>query len=195
MIDEQGYPRLIDFGTAKILEGRTYTIVGTPHYMAPEIITGKGYDFNADIWSVGIVLFEFMCGGVPFGEEEEDPYNIYEAVLSAPLRYPNFVAQPFPAQDIIAQLLDRNPGMRTGGGMNKLRQHVWFKNFDWNECICRKTRTPYVPQCEPIEDELRLAKGHAISMSEFINSSEEPIDPNFISARQRQLAPNWDAEF
>ena len=92
MIDEQGYPRLIDFGTAKILEGRTYTIVGTPHYMAPEIITGKGYDYNADYWSLGVVLFEFMCGGVPFGEEEEDPYNIYEAILSAPLRYPNYVA-------------------------------------------------------------------------------------------------------
>lgn len=101
MIDEQGYPRLIDFGTAKIIESRTYTIVGTPHYMAPEIITGKGYDYTADYWSLGVVLFEFMCGGVPFGEEEEDPYEIYEAVLGAPLRYPNFVAQPFPAGKII----------------------------------------------------------------------------------------------
>ena len=48
IIDDDGYPKLIDFGISKILNGRTYTIVGTPHYMAPEVITGKGYSFFAD---------------------------------------------------------------------------------------------------------------------------------------------------
>ena len=49
MIDYEGYLKLIDFGTAKILSGRTFTVVGTPHYMAPEIIIGKGYGSPADI--------------------------------------------------------------------------------------------------------------------------------------------------
>ena len=88
MIDHEGYLKLIDFGTAKILSGRTYTVVGTPHYMAPEIIVGKGYGSQADIWSLGIILFEFLCGGVPFGEEEENPYTIYEKILESKLRYP-----------------------------------------------------------------------------------------------------------
>ena len=48
MTDEDGYLKLIDFGTSKIVTGRTYTIVGTPHYMAPEVILGKGYNINAD---------------------------------------------------------------------------------------------------------------------------------------------------
>ena len=48
MVDEEGYPKLIDFGISKILNGRTYTIVGTPHYMAPEVIVGKGYSLSAD---------------------------------------------------------------------------------------------------------------------------------------------------
>jgi len=46
---------------------RTFTIIGTPHYMAPEVISGKGYSTNIDLWSVGICLYEFMCGYVPFG--------------------------------------------------------------------------------------------------------------------------------
>ena len=49
MIDEEGYLKLIDFGTAKIVDGKSFTMVGTPHYMAPEVILGKGYSFPADI--------------------------------------------------------------------------------------------------------------------------------------------------
>jgi cGMP-dependent protein kinase len=101
MIDAQGYPKLIYFGTAKVIDTRTYTIVGTPHYMAPEIIVGKGYDGKVDYWALGCILFEFMCGGVPFGEEEEDPYAVYELILTAPIRYPPYVKKPFHARGII----------------------------------------------------------------------------------------------
>mmetsp|Transcript_29488 Transcript_29488/g.5330 ORF Transcript_29488/g.5330 Transcript_29488/m.5330 type:complete len:134 (+) Transcript_29488:179-580(+) len=62
MIDEYGFPKLIDFGSAKIINGRTFTIIGTPHYMAPEIILGKGYSQSADIWSMGIILYELVIG-------------------------------------------------------------------------------------------------------------------------------------
>lgn len=88
MVDHYGYLRLIDMGTAKILKGkgaRTFTIIGTPHYMAPEIITGKGYSYNVDLWSIGVCLYEFMCGGVPYAEDADDPYEIYEAINKSPL--------------------------------------------------------------------------------------------------------------
>ena len=49
MIDEEGYPRLIDFGTAKIVVGRTYTTVGTPHYIAPETLLRQGYTTTVDL--------------------------------------------------------------------------------------------------------------------------------------------------
>ena len=48
VVDSVGYPKLIDFGTAKFIKSRTYTIVGTPHYMAPEVVTGHGYGLPAD---------------------------------------------------------------------------------------------------------------------------------------------------
>lgn len=47
---------------------RTFTIVGTPHYTAPEVITGKGYSFAVDYWSLGVCIYEFICGGLPFAE-------------------------------------------------------------------------------------------------------------------------------
>ena len=84
MVDEKGYMRLIDMGTAKFLKGkggRTYTIIGTPHYMAPEILTGKGYTYSVDLWSIGICLYEFMCGGVPYAEDADDPYFINYIVV------------------------------------------------------------------------------------------------------------------
>lgn len=71
--------KLIDLNSAKLMENeRTFTIVGTPHYTAPEIITGKGYSFTVDYWALGVCLYEFLCAGLPFAEQEEDPYNIYE---------------------------------------------------------------------------------------------------------------------
>ena len=48
---------------------------------APEIITGKGYSYSVDLWSIGICLYEFMCGAVPFAEDADDPYAIYEAII------------------------------------------------------------------------------------------------------------------
>jgi cGMP-dependent protein kinase len=65
MVDCTGHLKIIDLGTAKVLSEKnsfkTYTMVGTPHYMAPEIFTGKGHNFMVDLWSLGIPSFEARC--------------------------------------------------------------------------------------------------------------------------------------
>ena len=98
MIDHKGHMYMIDMGTAKDIKfvkkhpGRTFTIIGTPHYMAPEIIQGKGYSYSVDLWSVGICLFEFMCGAVPFAEDMDDPFDIYDVIMKTnDIKYPHFL--------------------------------------------------------------------------------------------------------
>jgi cGMP-dependent protein kinase len=79
MVALDGHIKLIDLVAAKVVKGKslmsckTFTLIGTPHYMAPEIIIGKGYTFTVSLYSLGINMFEFMCGYVPFGEKSEDP--------------------------------------------------------------------------------------------------------------------------
>lgn len=80
IIMDNGYLKLLDFGTAKEIIDRTSTVIGTPHYMAPEITRGEGYSFSVDFWSIGICMFEFMFGFVPFGDNEEDPVEVYVLV-------------------------------------------------------------------------------------------------------------------
>ena len=71
--------KIIDLGTAKLIDSsnrsqKTFSIIGTPHYMAPEILTGTGYSYFCDLWSIGICMYEFMCGEVPYGEDIDDPF-------------------------------------------------------------------------------------------------------------------------
>jgi len=49
--------------------------------MAPELLFGEGYSFSPDFWSSAVCMYEFICGGLPFGENEEDPMNVYRAII------------------------------------------------------------------------------------------------------------------
>lgn len=123
---------MIDMGTSKPCPSGTkvFTIIGTPHYMAPEVINGKGYNQMADLWSVGVCLYEFICGGLPFGENAEDPFEIYKEIVKKPLSYPAYISDKS-AKCIIEQLLSKTPETRLGGSYGNLKQSEWFKDFSW----------------------------------------------------------------
>lgn len=61
----------------------TKTLVGTPHYMAPEIILGKGYSFSSDFWAIGVTLYQLFYGNLPFGNDCRDVRDIYHEILTS----------------------------------------------------------------------------------------------------------------
>jgi cGMP-dependent protein kinase len=193
LIDMEGYPKLIDFGAGKFISGRTYTIIGTPHYMAPEIILGHGYSHSADLWSLGIMLYEFLYGGVPFGERQDDPSAIYEAILSRKLVYPANIQVSQECKDLIEQLLNRKPISRNAGSSEALRAHGWFRRNDWDKLLGKEISPPFIPNLpDPNIDDFAVI-GQNQSIEEVIDREEERnLSPREFS---HSLDSNWDEEF
>ena len=81
MMDYNGYLKLIDFGTARKLKGKSQTVIGTPNFIAPEILLGKGYSFSCDYWSIGVCLFYIYFGILPFGHKAIELMEIYKEIV------------------------------------------------------------------------------------------------------------------
>jgi protein kinase A len=85
LLDKRGFVKIVDFGFAKVIpvKERTYTFCGTPEYVAPEVILGEGYGNSADIWALGIIVYEMLVGYTPFFDpEDSDPDNIYKRICN-----------------------------------------------------------------------------------------------------------------
>ena len=153
MVSVKGYIKIIDFGTVKEIEDRTSTVIGTSHYMAPEITKGEGYSFEVDIWSIAICMYEFFCGKLPFGEDFpfgedlEDPMDIYRAVCKEELSFPNFVNDE-KYMALLHKMLKKNPTQRLWK-LEQIKVDPYFKEFDWNKLISLSYPPPYMIQMKP----------------------------------------------
>ena len=191
MVDFQGYLKLIDFGTAKMIKNRTYTMIGTPHYMAPEIIKGTGYSFPADYWSVGVLLYEFVCGFVPFGEEIEDPVKIYKKILENKIGYPSYVKSQS-AKMLIEKLLDINPAKR--GPVDKLKNNPWFIGLSWEALLAKQIKAHFIPKVENHSKNIQKVIKSSKKIIETIETMEDKIPEN-KKAPKKVYSANWDEEF
>ena len=143
MVLENGYIKFFDFGTVKeIKNNRTKTFIGTISYMAPEVFTGQGYSFQVDMWSLGVMMYEFICGKIPFGDEDmEDPMEFYNVMIRQNLTFPSAIHDE-QFKDIVSKLLIKDPNKRLSH-YSQIRNHEYFKDFDWEKLLSLNLEAPY----------------------------------------------------
>ncbi|XP_040466423.1 microtubule-associated serine/threonine-protein kinase 2 isoform X6 [Falco naumanni] len=168
LITSMGHIKLTDFGLSKIglmslttnlYEGHIEKdtrefldkqVCGTPEYIAPEVILRQGYGKPVDWWAMGVILYEFLVGCVPFFGDT--PEELFGQVISDEIAWPEGDdALPPDAQDLISKLLRQNPLERMGtGSAFEVKQHRFFKNLDWNGLLRQKAE--FIPQLESEDD-------------------------------------------
>jgi cGMP-dependent protein kinase len=146
LLDKEGYIKVVDFGLAKKLtEGRTYTLLGTPQYMAPEVVLMKGYSCSVDTWGVGVLLFECLCGYLPF--DGSSHFDILANVLNAPVSFPKVLKDP-DATTLILGLLEKKVEERLAcsvSGYRPMKEHAFFSDFNWDKLVERAVTPPLDP--------------------------------------------------
>lgn len=199
MINTKGILNLIDFGASKMMSktrNRTFSIIGTPHYMAPEFLKGKGYTYLVDLWALGVCMFEFQCGYLPFGENEEDPFEIYKCVLGQNYEFPYyFLDKEFmEARDLINIFLSRTPERRLNGSYEGLKSHKFFEDLDWDNLVVGKLEPPCFPPNDLEINEEKIGKlfDKGVCVRDFVRDC---YGNKKINGEDKRDLCGWELEF
>ena len=110
--------------------GRTYTLCGTPDYIAPEVLLNRGHGRGADWWSFGVLVYEALAGFPPFCAP--DPADTYRRIVAGEWACPAHFSAA--ARDLVRRLLTADLSSRIGclaGGAGDVKRHAWFRGVDW----------------------------------------------------------------
>lgn len=147
LIDSKGYGVLVDLGFAKVVMDKTYTLCGTPEYLAPEIILSKGHDKGVDYWAFGVLIYEMLVGRSPFYAYGSDQVSLFKRIVQVKYGFPEGIVNDL-ARDLIARLIVRRQANRYGclarGDMD-IRDHPWFAVIDTEKLLNKNIPAPWVP--------------------------------------------------
>lgn len=144
LLDRNGHIKITDFGFAKEVATVTWTLCGTPDYIAPEVITTKPYNKSVDWWSLGVLIFEMLAGYTPF--YDSTPMKTYEKILSGKVHFPSIMCPE--VIDLLKQLITADLTRRLGNlsnGPADIRNHPWFAEVVWEKLLAKDIETPYEP--------------------------------------------------
>ncbi|MEW5318671.1 MAG: hypothetical protein WDW38_009876 [Sanguina aurantia] len=151
LIAKDGYVKLADFGFAKTVHTRTFTVCGTPDYLAPEVIKGQGHSTFVDWWSLGCVVHEMLSGFPPFYTGES--LATYKKIMAMAYEFPPSFSSH--AKDLISKLLTPDPNSRLGcgpRGVKEIKEHTWFKGLVWDYVHDKAYQAPYTPNLASADD-------------------------------------------
>ncbi|KAK8452485.1 hypothetical protein SEVIR_5G120000v4 [Setaria viridis] len=164
------------------VSARSKSFVGTHEYLAPEVISGQGHGSAVDWWTLGVFMYEMIYGRTPFKGESND--KTLANIIKQPLAFPRVAAaasgrewdEHLRAQDLMSQLLAKNPKKRLGGctGSAEVKRHQFFKGVNW--ALVRSVRPPEVPKPPPPVAPAAAAQKKKVMMMSR-KERQEPYNP------------------
>lgn len=161
MLDVEGHAHLVDFGLCKRVEKRVrrWSTGGSVEYLSPEVFESGKYDASVDWWSLGVVLWEMLSGGVPTNGVLEKPWYMSMGAFN-----------------VCYRLMERDVKRRLGAcGSEEVKRHPFFGSVDWEAMRERRVKPPFVVQsgCDEVSDSLN-------EVSDSLNENENEITfPNY----------------
>ncbi|ORY97428.1 kinase-like domain-containing protein [Syncephalastrum racemosum] len=147
LLDADGHVKLVDFGFAKEVPDITWTVCGTPDYLAPEIIRSQGYGKAVDWWGLGVLIYEMLVGRPPF--TDKNPVNLYEKILDCRVDWSDHISVT--ARDLLRGLLTSDISKRYGNlknGSRDIKNHPFFEGIVWDVDVQRHVIPPFKPEVQ-----------------------------------------------
>lgn len=181
LLDNKGFIKVVDFGFAKRVTDKTFTLCGTPEYLAPELVLGKGHNRAVDYWAIGILVYEMLVGSSPFADHQNNDHmvickNIVKGVVDYPKKFND------KGKDFVSKLLVRDAHLRLGmmrAGADDVKSHPWFKSIDFEKLRNLEVAAPWVPSIN----------------NPYDTSNFEPYDEDSYVEPYVDTGSNWDAKF
>jgi protein kinase A len=127
-------------------------LLGTPEYIAPEVLLNKGHGKGVDWWTLGVLMYEMMAGQPPF--IDDDPMGIYQQILTGKIAFPRHFDRN--AKSLVKKLLVADLTKRYGclkSGAVDIKNHKLFNGFDWKLLFARQHVAPIIPSISAGEDD------------------------------------------
>lgn len=168
MLDVEGHAHLVDFGLCKRVEKRVrrWSTGGSVEYLSPEVFESGKYDASVDWWSLGVVLWEMLSGGVPTNGVLEKPWYMSTGAFN-----------------VCYRLMERDARRRLGAcGSDEVKRHPFFGSVDWEAMRERRVKPPFVVQsgCDEVSDSLNEVNNSLNELTASLNENENEVTfPNY----------------
>ena len=215
IIEKNGYPKLIDFSCCKrIYDIKTKTLIGTPFFIAPEVLKGKGYTYSCDYWSVGVLIYYLYYGEYPFGNTTTQPDTIYKEIINKKLifvdnnykKHNHKFSTINDLKDVISCLLNKDEDERMKN-VSKIKQMDFYKGIDFNKLKKFEIKSPYTPQVVKVDYNKELnnlgkpfmsfvpepTHGNKNSINGVVFKNDDKEDNNYFNYHKNQM--KWFDKF
>mmetsp|Transcript_12321 Transcript_12321/g.24548 ORF Transcript_12321/g.24548 Transcript_12321/m.24548 type:complete len:876 (+) Transcript_12321:124-2751(+) len=177
VIDMLGYIKLIDFGLSKVIRKRSYTVCGTPEFLAPEMILGKGHNHGVDHWALGVLIFEIISGSLLYEAKKcLCITDVYKSIINDTVEFPD--GFDLDAKTLIQKLLVKDPVRRLGmtkGGFKAIWKEKFLVGTDLEQFLKKQIKAPWRPELSSLIDTKYFEK------KQQIFKAEEDATDSFIS--------------